>query len=322
MDDFMKKYNLAMLGTGDIANFHIEAFRRAGFQVNMCASRENSKNAEHFAKTHSIENCYGDPHELIEDHKNWDVILLAIKTEQNPQYLAKIFDLNKLCLIEKPVSINLKLLESYNSFSNAKIRVAYNRRFYKTIQIAKEFIKNNSPVTCRMELPEYVNYESINKYEGVLGNSVHGIDLLRYLFGELEIITNTKLYSPAGRICILKSDNKDKIDLLLNWNSPSNFSLNIEADGKRLELKPFETVKLFQGMNIIEPTDDLPIRRYIPNVIEESTSFPSKNSNFKPGFVEQAIEMKSILEGNKPKISAGLIDAYKVQQITQSILFD
>ena len=155
---------------------------------------------------------------------------------------------------------------------------------------------------------------------GNLNNEIN--DLLRYLFGELEIIAKTKLHSPSGRICILESENKDKIDLLMNWNSPSNFSLNIEANGSRLELKPFETVKLFKGMNIIEPTDDLPLRRYIPKVVEESSSFPSKKSNFKPGFVEQALEMKSILDGNEPKISASLIDAYKVQEITQSILFD
>ena len=33
IDDFMKKCRLAMLGTGDIANFHIEAFKKAGFEM-------------------------------------------------------------------------------------------------------------------------------------------------------------------------------------------------------------------------------------------------------------------------------------------------
>jgi len=318
----MKKYRLAMLGTGDIANFHIEAFKKAGFEINMCASRLDSKRAEQFADTHSIENYYRDPFELIKDHKNWDIILLAIKTEDNFQYLNKIIDLDKLCLIEKPVSTDLNLLKDYTASSYPKIRIAYNRRFYKTMQIAKTFINENSPVICRMELPEYMNPDSPNKYESVLGNSVHGVDLLRYLFGELKIVNTTKLHSPYGRSSILKSNNKDKIDLLMNWNSPSNFSLNIEANGKRLELKPFETSKLFKGMDIIEPTEDLPLRRYIPKVIEEFSSFPNKKNNFKPGFLEQAFEMKDILNGAKPKISASLFDAYKVQKITQDILFD
>ena len=320
MDDFMKKYRLAMLGTGDIANFHIEAFKKAGFEINMCASKMNSKRAEQFANTHSIENYYRDPFELIKDHKNWDIILVAIRTEDNFQYLNEIIDLEKLCLIEKPVSTDLNLLKNYTGTSHPKIRVAYNRRFYKTMQIAKTFINENSPVTCRMELPEGIDFQSNNKYDPVLLNTVHGIDLLRYFFGNLEIVNTTKLYSPEGRICTLKNKNNDKVSLLMNWNSPSNFSLNIEAKGKRLELKPFETCKMYKGMDIIEPTDELPIRRYVPKEIMSTSSFPDSENNLKPGFYEQAIEMKNILDNTTPKISASLFDAYKTMKLTQDIL--
>ena len=56
-------------------------------------------------------------------------------------------------------------------------------------------------------------------------------------------------------------------------------------------------------------------------MIEEFSSFPNKKNNFKPGFLEQALEMKDILGGTEPRISASLFDAYKVQKITQDILF-
>ena len=110
----MKKYRLAMLGTGNIASFHLEAFKKAGFDISHCASKKNSERAKLFAKTNSIEYFYNNPFDLIENHKNWDMILLAINTEDNFQYLNKIIDLDKVCLVEKPVSIKLENLEMIN----------------------------------------------------------------------------------------------------------------------------------------------------------------------------------------------------------------
>ena len=71
----------------------------------------------------------------------------------------------------------------------------------------------------------------------------------------------------------------------MNWNSPSNFSFNIESHPFRLELKPFETFSLFEGMSVIQPSKEFPLRRYVPNLIEEGYVF-SNNKEFKPGFLE------------------------------------
>jgi len=318
----MKKNRLAMLGTGDIANFHYEAFKKAGFDISHCASKKNSQRGRKFAIKNSIKKFYADPHELIENHEEWDIILLAIHTENNIDYYDKLKKLNKLCLIEKPVFTNINSFGNITPSSYPNIRVAYNRRFYKTVQSAKNFINENGPVTCRMELPESVNLASDDKYSAILLNSVHGLDILRYLFDDLEIISNNELLSPNGRLTILKSSKEDIINLLMNWNSPSNFSLSIEAKSKRLELKPFETCKIFEGMEIIEPSKDLPLRRYIPKIIEESSSFPSEKNDIKPGFYEQALEMKNILKGKSPNISSNLYDALKTQEIAQKILYN
>ncbi len=320
MDDFMSKYRLAMLGTGDIANFHFDAFKLAGFNINMCASKNESKRAVEFAEKRLIKNCYSNPFDLIDDHENWDMILLAIKTDYNYEYLDKIISLNKLCLVEKPVSYDLNILKNYSPSTHPNVRVAYNRRFYKTMQVAKKFIEDNSPTTCRMELPEGINFQSENKFYPVLANTVHGIDLLRYFFGDLKIVKNIETKSPEGRVVLLSNSKDDIINLSLNWNSPSNFLINIEGNDMRLEIKPFESCRLFRGMEIIEPTKDIPLRRYIPNQIDEHSSYPKTENDVKPGFYDQAMEMKNILKGGSPLISASLHDAYIVQKLTQQIL--
>jgi hypothetical protein len=73
-------------------------------------------------------------------------------------------------------------------------------------------------------------------------------------------------------------------------------------------------------MDLIEPTEDLPLRRYVPKKIESISSFPHQDNLIKPGFLEQAIEFKNILEGGSPVISASLYDAYKAQELLDDIL--
>ena len=41
--NFLKKPRLALLGTGNIANFHVEAFKKAGFEITFGAATLNSK---------------------------------------------------------------------------------------------------------------------------------------------------------------------------------------------------------------------------------------------------------------------------------------
>ena len=316
----MKKYRLAILGAGDISNFHYDAFIKAGFSIDHCASKKNSERAKIFADKHNIKKCYSEPFEQIENHEKWDMILLAIDTNYNHLYLKKIIETGKLCLVEKPVFTNLSSFDDIDFSKHTKVRVAYNRRYYKSIQRAKLFIEDNSPVTCKVELPESIDFKLNDKFNPVLLNSVHGIDSLLYLFRNLKIINNTKINSPDGRISILKNKNGDIIILIMNWNSPSNFSFNFEGKGKRLEVKPLEFSKLFMGMDIIEPTEDIRIRRFFPKEVEEISSFPDSNNEIKPGLYEQALEMKSILDGKEPTISASLFDALEVQKLTHQIL--
>lgn len=314
----MSKPRLAIIGGGNIANFHCDAFKKAGFNVSHAAGSKNSKNIDSFGKKHSIKNIFSDPLDILRNHEEWDLILLSTPTEKNFNYLDSIIELQKPALIEKPVWTDPQHLSRFKKNNYPQIRVAYNRRFYSTIQNAKKFIVNEKAVHARMELPEVVSPNG--NYNGVLLNSSHGIDLLFYLFEDLQILSINHFNDDSGRIVILESKHGAIINLTMNWNSPSNFMINIEGRAKRLEVKPFEDSRIFKGMQVLEPTDDLPLRRYIPKEIELISSYPTKNQLVKPGFLEQALEMKEIFNGKSPDISASLHDAFKVQEILKQIL--
>ena len=108
----MNKYKLAMLGTGKIANFHYNAFKSCGFDITHCASKLDSKRAKVFCEEKSIKNYYSNPFDMLDDYNNWDMVLLAIDTYYNCEYLDKIIESDKLCLVEKPVSTNLNFLKN------------------------------------------------------------------------------------------------------------------------------------------------------------------------------------------------------------------
>ena len=316
--NFLKKPRLALLGTGNIANFHVEAFKKAGFEITFGAATLNSKKIKFFAKKHSLKKIFLDPLDLFRNEKEWDFLLVSIPTEKNKDYLPRILQLGKPCLIEKPVSADFKYLSRFSKNDFPFIRVAYNRRFYSTIQFAKDFIKKEGPVYTCIQMPEIV--KPAGNYTNVFNNSAHGIDLINYLFEKTNIAHKSCFSKDSGRLIILKSEKNDLINLVMNWNSPSNFQINIEAKEKRLELKPFEDSNLFEGMEVVHPTKILPVRRYLPRRTFGVSSFPNQKNLFKPGFLEQANEMKNILHGKTPKISASLFDAYKAQKMLIEIL--
>lgn len=314
----MKKFKLAIIGCGKIANFHAKAFLKSGFLITHCASSINSKSIKNFGEKFQVKNVYKDPTDLLKAHKEWDAILISVPIEKNAIYLNKIIKLNKVCLVEKPLSFNLDYLKKISKNKNELIRVAYNRRFYPTIQNALNFIKRKKKVFLRLDLPEVVKKK--NNFYLVKANSAHGIDLINYLFNDLKIIDIIKFPYSNGRKVIFKSKEGSIIDLTMNWNSPANFLMQIEGSGERLELKPFETSVLYQGMKVIEPSKDFPLRSYFPKEKLILNSFNKKNIDIKPGFFEQAMEIKQMLKGKKPKISASVRDALIVQDLISKIL--
>ena len=314
----MRKFNLAIIGCGKIAYFHAEAFLKSGFLITHCASSMNSKSIKSFANKFKIKNIFNNPNDLLKTHNEWDVVLISVPIEKNSIYLNKIIKLNKVCLIEKPLSFNLDYLKKINKYNNKLIRVAYNRRFYPTIQNALNFIKRKKKVFLKLDLPEIVK-DKDNFYR-VKANSAHGIDLINYFFNDLKIINIIKFPYSNGRKVIFRSNEGSIIDLTMNWNSPANFMMQIESFGERLELKPFESSVQYQGMKVLEPSKDFPLRRYFPKEKFIINSFNKKNIDIKPGFFEQAMEIKQILKGKKPKISASVKDALIVQRIISKIL--
>lgn len=323
-----KKLRLAIIGCGNIAKFHIKSFKKLGVNICHCASSLNSKTVSQFAKEHKIKNLWSDPFKLAKASDLWDGLILSSKTESIPKLLDILIKQKKPILVEKPVSIGTKYLKKFKNSANDLVQVGYNRRYYPTILKAKEFIDNSKgQILCKMILPENINNNKnrYKKFRKIFENSSHGIDLLYYLFGKLKIkhISKIKLNSfDSARSVILTNTNKHTCILIVNSNSPDNFSLELEDGQKRLLIQPFEKLQLYKGLKKEEPSQEYPLRKYSPNLIESKNifQFQKKYKDIKPGFFNQSYEFVNLILKKKIYLAANLKDAYNAQKLLEDIM--
>ena len=84
-------------------------------------------------------------------------------------------------------------------------------------------------------------------------------------------------------------------------------------------MRPFEMGSLYEGMEVLEPSAAVPVRRYVPKLIEQVSSFPDADG-FKPGFIGQAQSlMQCVKKGFWDERSATLADAAAVADIAKSL---
>lgn len=314
---------LAFIGSGNIANFHVPALRAAGLEIVHCASSPNSKTVAEFAARHEIDRIWQNPIELINAHNQWDGIVITAAVEPTLDLLTLAMASGKPILVEKPVSIGAALLSEYADTAPENVIVAFNRRHYNTVQKAREFVAARSVIRASMTLPDKVLAGDQMPYYYIYENSVHGLDMLAFIFGPL-VIEKVVAANPDdpffGRQALLRTKNQNLISLSMNWRAPSNFGLSIDDANTRIDLVPFEKIQQYQGMDVIDPSDECPARQYVPKLVSSSNVFDGASASLKPGFGEQSEEFAKLLAGKPATISGNLTDAYNAQVLADAIV--
>lgn len=316
---------LAILGCGNIARFHVPAMKSSGFKISAISGRPKTEDyLNNFALEFGLKDTiiFGDPIDLIESD-NWDAILISCPANVMLNYLELALKKNKPILAEKPISYKSDELKKFLKYKNVK--VAYNRRFYKTVEYAKKFLIEHKSSIIKVTIPEssdeicdskyFPDRLPIKSYE----NSVHMIDLIRYLLGEIswsfKKSTKNKT-SYKALVGIGESENGNLIVLDSCFNSSDNFAIQIISDSKKLELRPIETAYFFDGMKVIEPTKEIPIRAYTPTLIDKIIE--TDIDNIKLGFRSQAIDFKNFCDG-KSSNAATIYDSYRALQLIEAL---
>lgn len=315
----MTNTEIALIGSGPVSHYHVPALEEVGLDVTAVASMNpNSDTVEKFGEKFNIEDTFkGESWREMVSDRSWDGIVIATHISGTPEALNQCLTDDVPILVEKPVGWTSKRVHELREKAHDEVIVGYNRRHYEPIQEAKKFLDEHRPVIATIELPAPSNIKSF------IGTSSHGVDILRYLFGELNVLDTYNL-TDDGKLqaytATLRSESDDLINVIGNWDAPSNIGLNIDYHDLRFQLEPYEQARKYKGFRIKEPTDDMPVRQYIPKKIEE-INVEIKEGKYKPGFYKQALSYKKLIQNgeiNEP--SADLYDAEKTLELCEELL--
>lgn len=203
-------------------------------------------------------------------------------------------------LIEKPGALDIKellLLEETANQFNANVLIAYNRRFYASVQKLRDYvIEDGGILSCNFEFTEWSHkIEPLKKAKGVkekwlLGNSSHVIDLAFNLIGlpsdweyfyagSISWHPKSARYAGAGI-----SEKKVIFSYHADWEAPGRWGIEIMTRKRRLILQPIEELQVVKiggtKVNKIELENDLDIR-FKPGLYLQTKSFiEGEISNF------------------------------------------
>ncbi len=145
----MKRINWGIIGLGNIANHHLNSFKKSeNCQLKGIASR-NSQKLENFKKKINIHEsfCFNNYEDLIKNSEI-DIIYIALPNSYHYEWINKCIDYGKHILVEKPITeksfqlekIKNKLLQKK---SNILIYEGFMYKYHPQIKKVLELVKNN-----------------------------------------------------------------------------------------------------------------------------------------------------------------------------------
>ena len=197
---------IGCIGAGMImAECHLAAYKQAGFPVVAIASRTPSRAAA-VAERWGIGKVHATPEALIAD-PTVDIVDIAYPPDQQPRLvrLALAQPHVKAVLAQKPLALSLDeavALRDEAAKAGKILSVNQNMRYDQSMRVAKQILDSGAlgePVFAEIDMHAIPHWQGfLAAYDRLtLSNmSVHHLDVLRYLFGDVETITTLARKDP------------------------------------------------------------------------------------------------------------------------------
>jgi len=320
---------VGLIGVGRIAEWRVPALRAAGLEVTAVSTRPESQRLHEFAARHRIPRVFDGWRAMLEHPEHWDALVISTWPDGTPDILASALQLNRPILVEKPVAWSSAHLTELCAKPHDRVIVGYNRRFYRSVWAARDEVQQGSPLLAHLSLPAEVivpdEPEPTGQYMKPFFESVSalGIDLTRFVLGNLRVEAVQRLKNSAGNLAglaaLLTTERGDVLQLTANWGAPANFSLSLNRADRRFELLPFEVANIYEGMDVVQPSDEYPIRRYTPKLVER-INLDGIDLQEKPGFVGETQALRAMIAGEAPPaFAARLEDALAVTKLCEEL---
>ncbi len=201
-------------------------------------------------------------------------------------------------LVEKPAAVSIdELVENreYLIKADTKVYVAYNRRFYASVQEVKKIIEEDGGLlSMSFEFTEWAHrIEAIDKPQIIknnwfFANSTHVVDLAFYLAGKPErwstyAQTGSITWHPVSNFSGAGVTNRNVVfSYLSNWESAGRWGVELLTTKRRIILRPLEEVKyvlrgeLNEHILQFERSDDTSFK---PGLLRQVLAFVENSSD-------------------------------------------
>lgn len=288
----MKKSQVLLFGTGQMAYEYSKVLKDQGPDFIVVGRGEAS--AKNFQEKTDITPVPGGADKFLtqSDYSNYKAIIAVNGDQLGKVTAAAIKHGIKSILVEKPGGLDKNEITAVGEIAtkySAKVYIAYNRRFYASVEKAREIIaKDGGILSFHFEFNEVadmiasLNHPKEIKNQWLLHNSSHVIDLAFFLGGIPQSLTaNTSgslPWHPKGAIFTGIGLTKENIPFTYhtNWLAPGRWGLEIMTKNHRLIFRPMEKLQAQQkdSFNVIniQLNDELDTR-FKPGLYKEVKSF-------------------------------------------------
>jgi predicted dehydrogenase len=233
----------------------------------------------------------------LQNNKSPEMAIVAVGVEQLASTArALIKGGTKRVLLEKPGGLDIAEIDSLDQFAyehGAEVLIAYNRRFYGSLDQARKYIVEDGGVlSAQFEFTEWshviapLQKTTSVKEHWVLGNSSHVIDLAFHLIGmpadwHCWYAGSISWHPASARFAGAGITEKGVIfSYSADWQAPGRWGMEIMTRKRRLILQPIEQLQVVHlGSLVVEP-------------VEAQNSL---DKDFKPGLFRQT---KAFLAGD------------------------
>jgi predicted dehydrogenase len=313
---------LGVVGSGPIVPFHLDALVDVGFDVKAIASRPGSLTTRKLAEKY-LATPLNDFYEVAKT--DIDAVLIAPASGAIGEALKHFIKSGIPILVEKPVLKDTKIFEELGDLDNQNVIVGYNRRFYSSVQELKSSLQSKQPHSFLFKVPENSwngDLDLTGRRNFLIDNTVHMVDLLRYLVGNSAVKATIQdgPSNEAMKVINMFIEGADISGIFqITFDSPGAYSVEFNGSGFSSKLQPIEYLNTYDAIEVIEPTSDIPIRRYQPKLSSNHFSISEFDLKYKPGFFQQSKAFADLVNGKQSQIAANLYDAFKAIELVEKM---
>ncbi|MGE0615700.1 MAG: Gfo/Idh/MocA family oxidoreductase [Bacteriovoracia bacterium] len=309
--------NILIVGNGPMAQEYAKVFRD-GLKYTFDVAGRNRENVQKFAKAERAGQAF-----LIEELSpqilaKYD-FAVSTTSPDSLEYVTEKLIKNgiKAILVEKPAALSPAGSASLARMMKEKFvfaRVAYNRRYYRSVQKLKHILREETPMCAHFDFTELSRQIKVGRTQATterwaIANSCHIIDTVTFLLGQFQIEhlhvsgQNELDWHPASSNFVGSGKcGTTPVSYSTSWLCPGRWSIEIMTKQGRYKLSPIERLQVMRHDSFewkeVDAGYDIDIQ-YKPGLMEVVRSFDQARLKNDPTGGSEVCELPDLSQNAK-----------------------